>query len=94
MRKWHTPSPHRNYMFCPDCLGAAWSEVVDWQAQVYQVCGTCGWNNRPTCEEWIERLRTEYKNYPDQFEDWEKMIIEETLSGYDDEEVDEQWQSL
>jgi predicted RNA-binding Zn-ribbon protein involved in translation (DUF1610 family) len=84
--EWITPSSHPNQLFCPECMNAPLTECNDWEAQRFQVCEQCGWNNRPTVAEYMERLRTEYQNHPEKYEDWERGIIEEMLFEWDNEE--------
>lgn len=79
-RDWHTPSPHPDQHRCPACLYHPLTTVQDWHLQHYQHCYNCGWDNRPSYTEWIERLRAEYANYPEKYEDWEHQIIQEILA--------------
>lgn len=42
--------PH--VLFCPACLSLHVRRAMDWFRNEYAVCDDCGWNNRPTFEEW------------------------------------------
>jgi hypothetical protein len=59
-REWITPSPRPNALLCPKCGCIELALVIDGYCQVFQFCPDCRWHNRPTVEEWFERLKAEF----------------------------------
>jgi hypothetical protein len=72
-------------MFCPDCGSAVLHQQRDdWNDLTYDWCD-CGWNNRPTIEEYIERLRAAVASGVFDDDPLAKEYYTEELAGWDND---------